>query len=516
MECKKLGSHIFNVATAIVKRYERRGCLGLDYRLLAKESAYECVIAVSPGGHESVRIRQRSRQDRDRPTHSRLVKRAKNAPTVARNGAGKSVFRIVIATWHRGADSLAALSVAILECCMTSTNAATGAPDDVTIIGAGIGGLALALALGRLRQPSVVFEAKPVLGEAGAGISMPPNALKILWRLGLQQTLAPLLSVPDCGEIRRGETGELLATTPFGEPLIDRYGAPFAQIHRADLHTTLLDAAMATGMVEMRAGTPVESVRQENGFVELGLHNGEFVRSPAVAACDGIRSRVREHLFDMAPARFTRHVAWRCLIPMQELPDYLRQRRSIVHLADHRQLVHYPVRDMTLLNCVAFVGDTDWSIESWSEPGDPEELRRAFDAFGPGCKTVLSAIPPSACHRWAIYDREPIPTFNDGRVALVGDAAHPMPPYLGQGAAMAIEDAFVLATVLHQYDDVATAFAEYTALRLARANNSVAESRAAGRRFQEPGADAERFDGDQALRANVMFDYEPQSPLTAH
>ncbi|MEM1261264.1 MAG: FAD-dependent monooxygenase [Pseudomonadota bacterium] len=395
-------------------------------------------------------------------------------------------------------------------------NSQTNTTHDCVIVGAGLGGLAFALTRARFGQPSLVLESAAQLGEVGAGISLPPNALKILWRLGLQEALAGAISVPDHGEIRRGDTGRLLAEIPFGAPLVERYGAPFAQIHRADLHRCLLDAALATNLVDIRTSHAVASAEPGDSSVTVRTSSGNQLEARAVIGSDGIRSTLRESHFNQTPARFTRHVAWRCLIPMERLPETLHGPRSIVNVMDHRMLVHYPVRHGTLLNCAAFVGEMDWSVESWHEPGDVAELHSYFAAFRDDCQHVLAAIPADACHRWAIYDREPIVNWATDRIALLGDAAHPMPPYMGQGAAMAIEDAFVLATAMNAHDNLREAFAEYQHHRTERANTTLEESRAAGRRFQEPGADTDRFDNDQALRSERMFAYEPTSPLVCH
>ncbi len=387
---------------------------------------------------------------------------------------------------------------------------------DCVAVGAGIGGLAFALSRARFGRSTLVLESAKQLGEVGAGISLPPNALKLLWRLGLKAELEQHISVPRHGEIRRGDSGELLAEVPFGDSLVARYGAPFAQIHRADLHQLLLQAVEATGLVDIRTNAEVTGCATDSDTATLTLASGESLSADAVIACDGIRSAVRTAVFDTAPPHFTRHVAWRCLIPLHQLPSHLRERRSVVSLMDHRQLVHYPVRDMSLMNCVAFVGEMDWSIESWTERGDVDELKTFFNEFRDDAQAILDAVPRNACHRWAIYDREPIQKWVEGRVALLGDAAHPMPPYLGQGAAMAIEDAFVLATQLDDCADVDRAFSRYAMQRIGRANGALEESRAAGRRFQEPGADVSRFDNDQAIRADRMFGYEPDSPLPVH
>jgi len=234
------------------------------------------------------------------------------------------------------------------------------------------------------------------------------------------------------------------------------------------------------------------------------------VTGRALVACDGIRSVVREQLFGSEPPEFTRHVAWRCIIPTDDLPLSVRESISIVQIGHRRQMAYYPIRNGDLLNCVAFVGDSDWREESWSQRGDVGELRSLFSHFDAHCRAVLAAVPDGACFKWAIYDRAPLNVWCDQTIALLGDAAHPMTPYLGQGAAMAIEDAFVLANAMTVADNVTDAFAAYQSQRVERANWTLRESRAAGHRFQDANPDASRFDNDQAMQVDRLFSYEPQ------
>ena len=389
----------------------------------------------------------------------------------------------------------------------------TGKSANIIIVGAGIGGLTLALGLLRKGIDVQIVEVADTIKEVGAGISVPPNALKILWRLGLKDELDRLISVPTVGEIRVGETGEAISSTPFGDDMVRRYGAPYAQLHRADLQKVLIDSVLAQDAECLSLGTRAVDCRHTANGAEVNVQSNGIVSKisgRAVIACDGIRSTIREQLFHNEPPRFTRHVAWRCLIPTVDLPTSLREHRSVINISHHRQLVHYPLRDGTLLNCVAFVGGSDWRDESWTQPGDVSELQSLFSLFEDRSRAVLSAVPGDACFKWAIYDRDPLDSWCDHNVALLGDAAHPMPPYLGQGAAMAIEDAFVLADALAQTDCVADAFASYETQRVERANWALCESRAAGHRFQDANPDASRFDNDQALQAERMFSYEPR------
>ena len=388
-----------------------------------------------------------------------------------------------------------------------------GTSENVIIVGAGIGGLTLALGLMRNGQAVKIVESAQTLSEVGAGISLPPNALKILWRLGLKDRLAPLVCLPEYGEIRVGESGDVIGTTPFGDALVKRYGAPYAQLHRADLQEVLMAAVLEQDANCLHLNSLVETCDHTPGGAVAGVRTGDVVSHVTgriLIACDGIRSAVRNQLFGSEPPEFTRHVAWRCIIPVDDLPSSVRERISIVQIGHRRQLSYYPIRNGELLNCVAFVGDSDWREESWSQRGDAGELRSLFSHFDARACAVLSAVPQDACFKWAIYDRAPLKIWCDHNIALLGDAAHPMTPYLGQGAAMAIEDAFVLANVLTRESSVADAFAAYESQRVERANWTLCESRAAGRRFQDANPDASRFDNDQAMQADRMFSYEPQ------
>lgn len=389
----------------------------------------------------------------------------------------------------------------------------TASTEDVIIVGAGVGGLTLALGLLRNGQSVQIFESAATLEEVGAGISVPPNALKLLWRLGLKEKLATLVCLPEQGEIRVGETGEVIATSKFGDALVKRYGAPYAQMHRADLQLALVEAVLAIDPDCLNLNSTVESCENTpNGASAVVRGQGAVrnVTGRALVACDGIRSAIRQQLFAADEPRFTRHVAWRCIIPREKVPAEFWSPKSLISIGHRRQLAVYPISNGEALNCVAVDGDTDWRQESWSQLGDVNELQALFSHFDERCRAILAAVPASGCYKWAIYDRDPLDSWCEGNIALLGDAAHPMTPYLGQGAAIAIEDAFVLARALSYADSVSEAFDDYQSQRIERANWTLLESRAAGQRFQEPDAESSRFDNDQAMQMDRMFSYEPE------
>jgi salicylate hydroxylase len=382
----------------------------------------------------------------------------------------------------------------------------------VIIVGAGVGGLTLALGLLQNGRSVQIFESAATLEEVGAGISVPPNALKLLWRLGLKETLASLVCLPEQGEIRAGETGKVIGTSQFGDALAIRYGAPYAQMHRADLQSALVEAVLAISPKCLNLGSHVESCENTADgatAVVRGQDAVQKVSGRALVACDGIRSAIRQQLFSADEPRFTRHVAWRCIIPRERVPNEFWSPKSLVSIGHRRQFAVYPISNGEALNCVAVDGDTDWRQESWSQRGDVNELQSLFLHFDNRCRAILAAVPADGCFKWAIYDRDPLDVWCDGNIALLGDAAHPMTPYLGQGAAIAIEDAFILANALSNMDSVTNAFDDYQSQRIERANWTLLESRAAGQRFQDPDADTSRFDNDQAMQMDRMFSYEP-------
>jgi salicylate hydroxylase len=389
----------------------------------------------------------------------------------------------------------------------------TTPPEDVIIVGAGLGGLTLALGMLQNGRSVQIFESARTLEEVGAGISVPPNALKLLWRLGLKETLSRLVCLPEQGEIRDGVTGKLIGTSQFGDALAIRYGAPYAQLHRSDLQSALVEAVLAISPNCLNLDSPVESYENTpDGATAIVRNPGDVrkVTGRALVACDGIRSAIRQQLFSADKPRFTRHVAWRCIIPREKVPAEFWSPKSIISVGFRRQLAIYPISNGKALNCVAIDGDTDWRQESWSQQGDVKELQSLFSHFDERCRAVLAAVPAEGCFKWAIYDRDPLDVWCNGNIALLGDAAHPMTPYLGQGAAMAIEDAFILANAFAKTDSVDDAFSDYQSQRVDRANWTLLESRAAGQRFQAPDTDKHRFDNDQAMQMDRLFSYQPE------
>lgn len=351
-------------------------------------------------------------------------------------------------------------------------------PGEILIAGAGIGGLSAALALARAGFGVRVIEQAQALAEVGAGLQLSPNAMKALRALGVADALEAVASRPEALDLRLGKSGARVFSIPMGQAAIDRYGAPYLHVHRADLLEALRGAAVAAG-AQLRLDARVAHYVAEGAQVRAGLDTGEVLTADILVAADGARSRLRDQMLDsprgLAPPRFTGSVAWRALAPASAAPDLPRS--AIVWVGPGRHAVTYRVRRDTLINFVGVVEQQARAEEGWNQSGDSAELAAYFAGWAEPLPAVIAAAPQA--HRWALFDRDPLPRWTDGRVVLLGDACHPMPPFQAQGAAMAIEDAIVLARVLA--DDRAhpeTALKRYEELRKPRTSRMLASARA--------------------------------------
>ncbi len=336
---------------------------------------------------------------------------------------------------------------------------------DIAVVGAGIGGLAAAVALARRGARVRVLERAPALAEVGAGLQIGPNAVAVLEALGLAERLAPLASTPTGIELRDFRRGDLVARLPLGAAATARYGRPYWQFHRADLLGALADAATAAG-VEIETRARVLSVAQDGAGARVVTESGA-VPAEAVIAADGARSGLRAALFGARPPRFTGNVAWRGLVPAERLPPGAVPEATSVTMGPGRHLVTYPLRGGALINFVAVEERAGWAAEGWSAADDPERPRAAFRGWHRHVETLLAAV--SETFLWGLHDHPPIPDWSRGRVALLGDACHPMLPFLAQGAAMAIEDAWVLGASLDAAPTIEAGLRDYSRRRLARA-----------------------------------------------
>lgn len=380
------------------------------------------------------------------------------------------------------------------------------------VIGGGIGGITAALCLARSGRDVAVLEQAAEFGEVGAGIQIGPNASHVLRSLGLDAPLREVGFEPACAQMRHWRRGRVLFETPFGEQIVERYGAPYYHLHRADLLRILLEAAEREPRIDLRTGVKVEAA--EDAGEEAVVHHGRgSERAGLVIGADGIHSNVRASLFGPAQARFTRNVAWRATVPTERLPEGLVAPAATVWLGPGKHFVHYYLRGGTLVNCVCVVEKTGWEEESWSARGDHAELAADFADWHENVRTLVDAMDPDSVFKWALFDRPPMPQWSRGRLTLLGDACHPALPFMAQGAGMAIEDAQVLANCLAASDDVVRALARYETLRRARTARIQQGSRRNGRIFHLSGFAA--WARDRAMRragdrvTDWLYDYDP-------
>jgi salicylate hydroxylase len=349
----------------------------------------------------------------------------------------------------------------------------------VLIAGAGIGGLTAALALAQRGFQVSVFDQAQHLEEIGAGIQLSPNAARVLIALGLRESLARRAVAPQELRVMSARTARVLARAPLGTAA-QRYGAPYWVIHRGDLQAALLEAVHAHGAITLHLEALVEDFVVDGGGVTISgrgaaISGAQANRGCALIAADGLWSRLRARLGHHDTPRFAGRVAWRALVAAEAVPPEARAPAVTLWFDGDSHLVHYPVRAGTLVNIVAIAAD-DWRETGWSAPGEHGEVLARYPAasWPPAARALLAAAP--SWHKWALYDRRPIggagvdaADWGRGAVTLLGDAAHPMLPYLAQGAAMAIEDAWVLARTLEErHDDPTEALRSYERARHAR------------------------------------------------
>ncbi len=316
----------------------------------------------------------------------------------------------------------------------------------IAVVGAGIGGLTVALSFRQRGFSVCVFEQAPEPGEVGAGIQVSPNGMHVLTQLGVAAALEKVACEPPIGSLRHHRTGKPYFSTPMRD-YQRRYGAKYLHIHRADLIDALYRTARSAG-VEFHFAATASCYTQDAAKIVLLLRGGASHEADLLVGADGIHSTVRTHMIGMEQARFTGQVAWRGLVPADRLPPGTVPFAASAWLGPGRHFVSYYVRGGTLINFVAVETRAQWANESWHERGDMEEVRAAFAGWDTVVEELLQA--GDTCHLWGLFDRDPLPVWHDGRAVLVGDACHPMLPFMAQGGAMSMEDGYVLAAVVDQ------------------------------------------------------------------
>ena len=338
---------------------------------------------------------------------------------------------------------------------------------NVLIAGGGIGGLTTALCLAKGGHKVSVFEQARgfgKFGEVGAGLQLSPNCTRVLHALGLEQPLLRSAFLPEGTQFKQWDNGMLIGESALGTSAVERYGYPYYHMHRQDLMRVLVEAVEEDSTIELHTDVQLQGFTQNDEFVSLNSGDSSYQGDLLIGA-DGIHSVIRVGLWGEAKPRFTGNIAWRALVPAERLPKGLIRPMSTVWCGPGKHFVHYYVRSGELVNCVCVVEKKGWEVESWTESGDYNELKSDFADWHSDIQQLIDHADRESLFKWALFDRPPMPRWGKGRVTLLGDACHPTLPFMAQGAAMAIEDAAVLAGCLSVEQDMPVALARYEDLR---------------------------------------------------
>jgi salicylate hydroxylase len=395
----------------------------------------------------------------------------------------------------------------------------------VIVAGAGIGGLTVALALKRNGFRVIVLEQAERLQETGAGIQLSPNAARLLNELGFGKRLQPHVVVPQAVRVLNAKNGREIVRIPLGDTVAQRYGAPYWIIHRGDLQAVLSAAVAQELDISLKLGMRMEDFVTHPNGVTVSARSGTAAWNEfghALIAADGLWSMSRERLGFSEPPRFSGRVAWRALVPAAEVPPEFREPLIHLWLGADAHLVHYPVKGGKVINIVVITAD-DWNAEGWSEPASCIDLLPRFTAarWAPQARALVRL--PEAWLKWALFERRPLMNWTQDAAALLGDAAHPMLPFLAQGGAMAIEDAVVAAQCLaRRPDDAAAALRTYAAIRRGRTRRVQRQAARNGQHYHLKGVSAMVrnaamgvMGGEHLLRHyDWLYDWRPPAALS--
>jgi salicylate hydroxylase len=354
--------------------------------------------------------------------------------------------------------------------------------DHILIAGAGLGGLSLALGLLRAGFAVTVLEQAEQLREVGAGVSLAPNATRCLTYLGVLEAARRHGHVPDSAAIKHYQTGERLSGYAMGDAMESKWGSPYVQIHRAALQDILARAVLGHDPNALRLGARVTDLHEAGSGIEVQTVAGTFCGDYLIGA-DGVRSRVRTALHGDGAPHFLGYVAWRAVVPIEAVDPIPLAPDTAVFIGPRKSLLRYMLAGRTQVNIVMFAQDDVWTQESWTQPADHAEIRTAFADWSPEATALIEAVCRSGAFKWGLFGRTPLRAWQRGRATLIGDAAHPMLPFLGQGAAMAIEDAVVLTRAFSEAAASGRALAVYERARFERAMTTVARANTQGLRI---------------------------------
>ena len=335
----------------------------------------------------------------------------------------------------------------------------------VLIAGAGIAGITAGLNFARRGARVDIFEKAHKLEDVGAGIQLSPNAMHVLAFLQLDKQLESLSFEPLATSLRHYRTGTPYFTTKMKGVYEKRYGAKYLHVHRADLIKVLYENAKKIG-VRFHLGETVKSYQHSGNKIKMHLQNADIHTGDLLVGADGFNSNLRGIMFGSTPPRFTKQVAWRGLVEAEKIPHGTIPFDTTAWLGPHQHFVSYYLRGGKVINFVAVKNQTDWVEESWNIPGHVRDIQHAFAAWNPSIQTLLQSC--EQCFLWGLFDRPPLARWFDGAVVLIGDACHPMLPFMAQGGAMAMEDGYLLARQIMTHKNQRHALNTYQKLRQSR------------------------------------------------
>lgn len=381
------------------------------------------------------------------------------------------------------------------------------------IVGAGLGGLTTAACLLQAGFDVEIYEQANELGEIGAGIQQSANAMHVMRHLEILEAIEAVAFRPPVTQFRLFDSGEVLQELSLAAMHEERFGAPYFQVHRADLHEILVARVRALKPDAIQLGAQATGYKERDGHVELRLEGRAAARGDILIGADGIRSAIRHQIAGANTPEYTGDSAWRLTLPVTELPENFLEGKSSIWVGPDKHAVVYFLRGGQLLNFVAAVELDEWIEESWTQRRPWEELRADFEGWHRDILTIIERADRNTCYRWALNVHPSLDRWSTERTTLLGDAAHPTLPYLAQGAAMAVEDAAVLTRSLQMSGSVHDALRRYERNRIERTSRIVRESGENRALFHLPTIDALRAafakrNMDQE-RANWLYSYNP-------
>lgn len=366
----------------------------------------------------------------------------------------------------------------------------------VIIAGGGIGGMSAALALLQKGFDVEVYEQAAELKEVGAGIQISPNGSRALDALGVYPNVKADSCNPERKEFRLWNSGKSWLMFDLGKDAVQQYGYPYLTVYRPDLLQALIDGVKSIKPDAIHLGCKAKGYRQDENSVTLELEDGTLIRGDALIGADGVRSVIRQALWGASKPVFSGMVAWRGVIPMDKLPEHMRTMVGSTWIGPGGHAVNYPLHRGTIMNFVGTIERDDWVVESWSQKGSAQECHNDFAGWHEDVQTLIACSPE--LHKWALMQREPMDQWSNGRVTLLGDAAHATLPFLAQGAVQSIEDGVVLARCFEKYaDNIPACLSRYEHARLDRTTRMVRGAAANTNRFHSAelatDADAEAY-----------------------